>query len=110
LYGFSGYGTQNETKYDKGRIENTSTTFIFVEQKQSTMRQVTLQIPENQYAFFMELVKKLKFAKIASTPTKKLDKEQQEWVDGLKESLNEVELHMQGKIQLQDARDFLNEL
>jgi hypothetical protein len=74
------------------------------------MRQVTLQIPDNQYNFFMELVKKLKFAKITSAPAKKLNPEQQEWVDDLKDALNEVELHMQGKIQLQDARDFLNEL
>lgn len=75
------------------------------------MRQVTLQIPDSQYGFFMELVKKLKFAKITPpAPAKKLNPEQQEWVDGLKDALNEVELHVQGKIQLQDAKEFLNEL
>ncbi len=31
-------------------------------------------------------------------------------IAGLKEALHEVELHQQGKIQLQSARDFLNEL
>jgi hypothetical protein len=74
------------------------------------MRQVTLQIPDNQYSFFMELVKKLKFAKITSTPAKKLNPDQQEWVDGLKDALNEVELHMQGKIQLPTLDEALNEL
>jgi len=35
---------------------------------------------------------------------------QQEWIDDFREALREVELHQQGKIKLQDARDFLNEL
>jgi hypothetical protein len=74
------------------------------------MRQVTLQIPDSQYGFFMELVKKLKFAKIASVPAKKLNPNQQEWVDGLKDALNEVELHMQGKIELPTLDEALNEL
>ena len=56
------------------------------------MRQVTLQIPDSQYGFFMELVKKLKFAKIASVPAKKLNPNQQEWVDGLKDALNEIQI------------------
>ncbi|RZK36929.1 MAG: hypothetical protein EOO57_06290 [Hymenobacter sp.] len=46
----------------------------------------------------------------AGAKTKKYTPEQQEWIDDFREALHEVELHQQGKIQLQDARDFLNEL
>jgi len=40
----------------------------------------------------------------------RLTKEQKEFTDDLKSSLKEVELHRKGKIKLQPARDFLNEL
>lgn len=41
---------------------------------------------------------------------RKLTPAQKEFVDGLKHSLEQVELHLQGKIQLQDAFEFLKEL
>jgi hypothetical protein len=69
------------------------------------MQRVVLDIPDNKISFFMELVNNLGFKKV-----KRLSKEQKEFVDNLKDSLNEVELHRQGKIKLQPARDFLNEL
>ncbi len=53
----------------------------------------------------MELINNLGFKKV-----KRLSKEQKGFVDDLKHSLEEVEQHRQGKIQLQPARDFLNEL
>jgi len=34
----------------------------------------------------------------------------EEVLNGIKEALEEVKLHRQGKIKLQSARDFLNEL
>jgi hypothetical protein len=40
----------------------------------------------------------------------KLTPSQREFVNDLKHSLEQVELHLQGKIQLQDAYEFLNEL
>jgi hypothetical protein len=40
----------------------------------------------------------------------KLTPAQKEFVDGLKHSLEQVELHLQGKVQLQDAFEFLDEL
>lgn len=69
------------------------------------MQRVILDIPDNKINFFMELVNNLGFKKV-----KRLSKEQKDFVDDLKSSLNEVELHKQGKIKLQPARDFLNEL
>jgi len=69
------------------------------------MQRVVLDIPDKKINFFMELIHNLGFKKV-----QKLSKEQKEFVDDLKQSLNEVELHKQGKIKLQPARDFLNEL
>jgi hypothetical protein len=69
------------------------------------MQRVVLDIPDNKINFFMELVNNLGYKKV-----KRLSKEEAEFVDDLKNSLNEVELHRQGKIKLQPARDFLNEL
>jgi len=69
------------------------------------MQRVVLDIPDNKINFFMELVNNLGFKKV-----QRLTSKQKEFVDDLKNSLNEVELHGQGKIELQSARDFLNEL
>ena len=69
------------------------------------MQRVILDIPDSKINFFMELVNNLGFKKV-----KRLSREQKEFIDDLKDSLNEVELHRQGKIKLQPARDFLNEL
>jgi hypothetical protein len=69
------------------------------------MQRVVLDIPDNKINFFMELVNNLGIKKV-----QRLTSKQKEFVDDLKDSLNEVELHRQGKIKLQSARDFLNEL
>ena len=69
------------------------------------MQRVVLDIPDNKINFFMELISNLGFKKV-----KRLSNEQNEFVDDLKDSLNEVELHRQRKIKLQLARDFLHEL
>jgi hypothetical protein len=69
------------------------------------MQRVILDIPDNKINFFMELVYNLGFKKV-----KRLSNTQKEFVDDLKNSLDEVEQHRQGKIKLQPARDFLNEL
>jgi hypothetical protein len=69
------------------------------------MQRVVLDIPDNKINFFMELLSNLGFKKV-----QRLSKEQKEFIDDLKQSLNEVELNRQGKIKLQSARDFLNEL
>jgi len=76
------------------------------------MKQVVINIKENKYNFIMELLNSFDFVKVADNKGKplKLSAKQKEFVDDLKHSLNEVELHRQGKIKLQSAREFLNEL
>lgn len=69
------------------------------------MQRVVLDIPDNKINFFMELIGNLGFKKV-----KRLSKDQNGFIDDLKHSLEEVDLHRQGKIPLQPARDFLNEL
>jgi hypothetical protein len=69
------------------------------------MQRVVIDIPDNKYAFFMELVNNLGFKKV-----KKISKEQQQFVDDLQHSLEQVKQHQEGKIKLQSAKDFLNEL
>lgn len=69
------------------------------------MQRVVIDIPDGKIDFFMELVNNLGFTKV-----EKLSNKQMEFVEDLKESLNEVEQHRNGKMNLQSARDFLNEL
>ena len=63
---------------------------------------------------FRELAKvlniKMRKEEIEKKAKRKLNAEQQAFVDGLKQALIEVELHQQGKIKLQSAREFLEEL
>ena len=80
------------------------------------MRQVLFSIPDEFYDPLMRVVKALRFpikTKNVVAPAlkpRKMTPAQQAWVDEFREALHEVELHQQGKIKLQDARDFLNEL
>ena len=53
----------------------------------------------------MELVNNLGFRKV-----KRLTKKQKEFVDDLQDSLEQVKKHQEGKIELQSAKDFLNEI
>lgn len=72
------------------------------------MKQVILNIPDKKYVFFMELIKNLGFVKIQSE--QKLYKENQMFVDEVQESLDQVEKHLKGKIELKSADQLLNEL
>jgi hypothetical protein len=72
------------------------------------MKQVVLIIPDNKYTFFMELVKSLDFIKINEEV--KLTKKQIEFVEGTKNSLEQVELQLNGEIKLKTAEQLYNEL
>ena len=75
------------------------------------MKQITLTVPDDEFSFFMELIKKFGFAKIQNVETQPpLTEDELRFVEGLKSALKEVELHQQGKIQLKSAREFLKEL
>ncbi len=66
---------------------------------------VILDIKDEKAPFFMELIKKFSFVKAEPISTPKT-----EFLNELKEAVEEVKQAKQGKIKLQSARDFLNEL
>lgn len=75
------------------------------------MEQILVKnIPKSKLGFFVELVKNLGFTIESKPNEKKLSSKEQQFVDGLKDSLNQVEQHMQGKIKLKTADQLLNEL
>ncbi len=72
------------------------------------MQRVVIDIPDNKFKFFMELVKNLGFVKV--TEETKLTKKQKEFVEGTKRSLEQVEQHLKGEIKLKSADQLFDEL
>lgn len=69
------------------------------------MQRLIVDIPDQKINFFMELLSNLGIKKV-----EKLSAEQTEFVDDLKESLEQVKSHQSGELELQSAREFLNEI
>ncbi len=75
------------------------------------MEQLVLKIKDSSKRnILLELLQQLDFVEISIPKVQKKTKVQQEFIDGMKDALNDVELHLQGKKQLQTAKDFLDEL
>ena len=66
------------------------------------MRQITLNIKDNKFSTFLEFVKTLDYVEVPEVDKKALSE--------LQNSLNQVKLMREGKIEKQSASDFLNEL
>lgn len=66
---------------------------------------ILLDIKDNKADFMIELLKNFSFVK-----AEKLTPSKAEFLKELKGSVDEVKLAKEGKIKLQSARDFLNEL
>lgn len=69
------------------------------------MKQVTLNIQDTKFQFFMELVKSLDFVQIDNEGDSK-----KYILSNIKKGLEEVKLAKQGKLKTTPAKDFLNEL
>lgn len=77
------------------------------------MREIVVKVPDEQYSFLMKLLRNLSFVEaepVKPAKPKKLTSEQQEWVDGMREALQQVEQHQRGEIELKSAWDLLDEL
>ena len=80
------------------------------------MKQLILNVQEDNLAFLAELLAKFDFVEIVNPPNlpspkkRKWTKEQQQFYEDLKASFEEMELHRQGKIQLQTADEMIKEL
>jgi len=66
------------------------------------MKQLTLNISDNKFNTFLEFIKTLDYVEVPEVDKKALNE--------LQESLNQVKLMQEGKIEKQSAEDFLNEL
>ena len=90
------------------------------------MRQLTITVTESEYPFIRQLLKRQRGVAIAKTkklpaqpapPAEtpeqvyaRLNPEQREWVDGLKNALHDVERHQRGEIELRSAWELAEEL
>ncbi len=72
------------------------------------MKEIVLDIPDNKYTFFIELVNNLGFVKVHED--KKLSKKQKVFVDDTRASLNQVDQHLNGEVTLKTADQFFDEL
>jgi hypothetical protein len=66
------------------------------------MKQLTLNISDNKFSIFLEFIKTLDYVEVPEVDKKALNE--------LQESLNQVKLMQEGKIEKQSAEDFFNEL
>ncbi|MFO7862484.1 MAG: hypothetical protein R6U85_00650 [Salinivirgaceae bacterium] len=66
------------------------------------MKQLTLNISDNKFSTFLELIKTLDYVEVSEVDKNALNE--------LQGSLNQVKLMQEGKIEKQSAEDFLNEL
>ena len=72
------------------------------------MKQVTLNIQDNKYTFFMELVNSLSFVKKIE-PTES-ESHEQEALNGVKQAIEELKLYKRGKLSPKPLKDLLDEL
>jgi hypothetical protein len=84
-----------------------------------TSMQLLLDIRDDKVGFVLELLSNLPFVKtkemaqpnVVTEPQEEYrPRTEEEILEGLREALHEVKLHKEGKIKMQSARDFLNEL
>ena len=66
------------------------------------MKQLTLNIVDSKFQAFLEFIKTLDYVEIPEADKKSLDE--------LQNSLNEVKMMQEGKIEKQSAEDVLNDL
>ena len=66
------------------------------------MKQLTLNINDNKFHAFLKFIKTLDYVEVPEVNKKVLDE--------LQNSLNQVKLMQESKIEKQSAKDFLNEL
>ena len=70
------------------------------------MKQITINIPDNKYSFFLELVKNLGLEKVKEEPIES----NREALEGLEQSFREVKMIQEGKMKGTPLKEFLDEL
>ena len=80
------------------------------------MKRLVLNIPDNEYRFFMKVIRNFPFVEVDEKKNKLLEMESKLNTDNhkiwmsVKEGLKEVELIEQGKLKAKSGKVFLNEL
>ena len=72
------------------------------------MRSITIDVPDKEYESFIQLIRKFDFVSIREGRSKRKIKE--EFLAGLREAVDEVNLAIEGKIKLKSAEELLHEL
>ena len=70
------------------------------------MRQITLNVKDGKFQFFMELIKSLDFVQVEEEH----EDSKEEIVANLKEGFRQMKLHKEGKLKGTPFNNFLNEL
>lgn len=70
------------------------------------MKKITINIPDNKYSFFLELVKNLGLEKVKEEPVNV----NQDALKGLEQGFREVKLIQDGKMKGTPLNEFLDEL
>ena len=76
------------------------------------MRQLTLSIPDNQFSFFMKMVKSFDFVKVEKTikvVELPLTDKQNQFLDGISEAVEEINLHKRGIKKMQTFDEMIAE-
>lgn len=70
------------------------------------MTELTVKVPENQVSFFVALLERLQFVEIAHIN----GQSKEDFLRDFESSLQEAQLHLQGKIRLPKIETVLDEL
>jgi hypothetical protein len=77
------------------------------------MKQVIVNIPENEFSFFMRLMKSLNFVKVVEPPQsleEQLTPEQKEIWENVKQGFIEMKMIEEGKLKSRPVQELLDEL
>jgi hypothetical protein len=74
------------------------------------MATFTIEVDNSESKFIKNLLKKFDFVRINEHKPSKLSAEDKRILQGIEEAVKEVNLHKEGKIELQDADTYLQEL
>ena len=72
------------------------------------MKKIIVSVPDKEYPFFMKLVKSFDFVQLKTKEKKGASKK--EFLDGIREAVEEVKLIKAGKLKGRSAEDLINEL
>ncbi len=75
------------------------------------MEQLILKVKDKKkMPFLKQLLKHMDFVEVVERPAKKLTAREKEILDDIEESVEQVKLHLAGKIKLRPLQELLDEL